>query len=82
MLSYCLKCKKNTESKNTKVIKTKNREIILLSKCTVCNSKKLEFIKKQETRGLLSKLTGIKVPILSDLPIANILFENTKWMKQ
>ena len=78
MLSYCLKCKKNTESKNTKVIKTKNREIMLLSKCTLCNSKKLEFIKEQEARGLLSKLTGIKVPILSDLPIANIFFENIK----
>ena len=78
MLSYCLKFKKNTESKNTKVIKTKNREIMLLSKCTLCNSKKLEFIKEQEARGLLSKLTGIKVPILSDLPIANIFFENIK----
>ena len=72
MLSYCLKFKKNTESKNTKIIKTKNREIMLLSKCTLCNSKKLEFIKEQEARGLLSKLTGIKVPILSDLP---------KWMQ-
>ena len=30
------------------------------------------FIKEQEARGLVSKLTGIKVPILSDLPIANI----------
>ena len=24
MLSYCLKCSKNTESKNPKVVKTKN----------------------------------------------------------
>ena len=37
-----------------------------------CDSKKSKFIKEQEARGLLSKLTGIKVPILSDLPIANI----------
>ena len=40
MLSYCLKCRKNTESKNPKVVGTKNGRIILLSKCTVCNSKK------------------------------------------
>ena len=40
MLSYCLKCKKNTESKNQKVVRTKNVGIMLLSKCTACNSKK------------------------------------------
>ena len=37
-------------------------------------AKKLKFIKEQKARGLLSKLTGMKVPIPSDLPIANILF--------
>ena len=45
---------------------------MLLSNGAVGDSKKLKFIKEQESRGLL--LTGIKVPILSDLPIANILF--------
>ena len=40
MLSYCLKCRKNTESKNPKVVKTKNGRIMLLSKCAVCDSKK------------------------------------------
>ena len=40
MLSYCLKCRKNTESKNQKVVKTKSRKIILLSKCAVCDRKK------------------------------------------
>ena len=38
------------ESKNPKVERTKNRRIILLSKCSGCNSKKLKFIKKQEAR--------------------------------
>ena len=73
MLSYCLKCRKNAESKNPKVVKIKNGRIMLLSKCAVCDSKKSKFYKEQETKGMLSKLTGIKVPILSDLPIANIL---------
>ena len=40
MLSYCLKCRKNTESKNPKVVKTKNGRIMLLLKCAVCDSKK------------------------------------------
>ena len=70
MLSYCFKCRKNTESKNPKVVKTKNGRI----KSAVCDCKKFEFIKKQEAKQLLSKLTGVKVPVLSDLTIANILF--------
>ena len=41
MLSYCIKCGKNTESKNRKVIRTKNGRIMLKSKCEVCDSKKL-----------------------------------------
>ena len=37
MLSYyCFKCRKNTESKNPKVAKTKNGRIMLLSKCAQC----------------------------------------------
>ena len=36
MLSYCLKCRKYTESKNPKVAKNKNRRVMLLSKFEVC----------------------------------------------
>ena len=45
MLSYCLKCRKNTESKKPKIRKTKNGRVMLLSKCTVCVSEKLKFVK-------------------------------------
>ena len=51
MLSYCLKCRKNTESKIPKVAKTKNGRIMLLSKFAVCDSKKSKFIKQQEGSG-------------------------------
>ena len=71
--SYCLKYRKNTESKNPKVLKAKNRRIMLLSICN-SNSKKSKFIKEQQARGLLSHLTGVKVPILCDLPVINTLF--------
>ena len=54
MLLYCLKCRKNTESKNPKVAKTKNQRIMLLSKCVMCGGKKSKFIKQQEVRELLS----------------------------
>ena len=62
MLLYCLKCRKNTESKNSKVARTKNGRIILLSKCSMCDSKKSKFIQEQEAIGLLSSL-GIKAPL-------------------
>ena len=78
MLSYCLKCRRNTKSEKPKAVKTKNRRIMLLSKCAVSDSKKSKFIKEQEARGLLSKLTGMKIPLLSDLPIGNILFQKYK----
>ena len=61
MLSYCLKCRKNTENKNPKVINTKNRRLMLLSKFSVC--KKLKLLKEQKARGLLSNLLAVKVPI-------------------
>ena len=51
---------------------------MLLSKCTVCNSKKTKFIKEKETSGILSNLTGITVPTLSDLPIAIFCFKSMK----
>ena len=39
MLSCCLKCRKNTESKNPKVERIKNGKIMLLSKCAMCHDK-------------------------------------------
>ena len=47
---------------------------MLLSKCSLCKSKKSKFFKEQEARGLLSNLTGVKMSILCDLPILNTLF--------
>ena len=47
MLSYCLKCRKITESKKPKVVRTKNGRTIILSKCEVCNSKKAKSVKEQ-----------------------------------
>ena len=54
MLSYFLKCRKNTESKNTKFVKTKTGRIMFLSKFAVCDSKKAKSIKDQEASGLFS----------------------------
>ena len=45
---------------------------MLLSKCAVCDSERLKFIKEQETSGLLSSL-GIKTT-LSKIPLVRPLF--------
>ena len=77
ILSYCLKCRKNTESKNPKVAKTLNGKIMLLSKCSVCDSEKSIFVKEQQARGLLRSL-GIRTP-LSKVPlIGTLLFKKYK----
>ena len=72
MKSYCLKCRKNTEYKNSKRIsKTSNGRTMILSKCTICDGKKSRFSKNQEAKGLLSNLSVTtplsKVPILDDI---------------
>ena len=54
MKTYCIVFKKDTENKNPKVLKTKNKRIILKSICSVCNNKKSKFISKIEVSGLLS----------------------------
>ena len=73
MESYCLKCKKHTKNINPRVSSTSNGKVMILSKCTICGSKKSKYINKQEAKGLLSKL-GTKT-LFSKLPIlGDILF--------
>ena len=73
MLSYRLKCRKNTGSINTKFLKTTNSKTMNLSKCAICDSKKAKFIKEQQAKGLLSNL-GIGTP-LNKIPLLGyILF--------
>ena len=72
MNSYCLSCKKDTKNINPKIVRTKNNRVMMLSKCSVCNNKKSQFIKEQEARALLSNL-GIRTP-LSKIPLLNVLF--------
>ena len=52
MLTYRLKCRKDTKNIDAKMIKTKNGRLMISSNCAVCGSKKSRFIKKQEAKGL------------------------------
>ena len=44
MNTYCLSCKKDTGNIDPKVIKPKNNRKMMLSRCSVCNNKKSEFV--------------------------------------
>ena len=73
MLSYCLKCRKNTKNIIPNVSVTSNGKTMVLSNRAKCGSKRSQFIKKQEANGLLSS-SGIKTS-LSEIPLlGNILF--------
>ena len=73
MKSYCLKCRKDTENINPRVSKTSNGRTMVLSKCTICGSKKSRFIKNPEAKGLLSNL-GVRTPLSNVLILGDILF--------
>ena len=72
MKAYCMKCRRDTENIDSKMIRTKNNRLIMQSKCPVCGIKKSRFVKEQEAIGLLSNL-GIKTP-LSKIPLLNVFF--------
>ena len=67
-----VKCRKDTENIDPKMVRTKSNRLIMQSKCPVCGIKKSRFVKEQEAKGLLSNL-GIKTP-LSKIPLLNVLF--------
>ena len=64
MITYCLKCRKDIENIDPKMLQTKNNRLIMQSKCTLCGIKKSRFVKEQEAiRTSLSKI-----------PLVNVLF--------
>ena len=69
MKLYCLKCSKDTENINPRILNTSR--ITTFSKCAICCSKKSRFIEDQEAKRLLSNLgvrTSLsKAPILGDI---------------
>ena len=72
MKTYCVKCKKDTENIDPKIVRAKNNRLVMQSKCSVCGIRKSRFLKKQEAKYLLSNF-GIKTP-LSKIPLLNVLF--------
>ena len=72
MKIYCVKCRRDAENIDPKMVRTKSNRLVMQSKCSACGIKKSRFVKEQEAKGLLSNL-GIKTP-LSKIPLLNVLF--------
>ena len=72
MKSYCVKCRRDTENIDPKMVRTKNNRLVMQSKCSVCGIKKSRFVKEQEAKGLLSNL-GIRTRLLK-ISLLNIFF--------
>ena len=66
MKTCCVKCNKDTENIDPKIVRTKNNRLVIQSKCSICGIKKSRLVKEQEAKGLLSNLV-IKIP-LSKIP--------------
>ena len=45
MKTYCVRCRKDTENIDPKMVRTKNNRLIMKSKCLVCGIKNSRFIK-------------------------------------
>ena len=73
METYCFKCRKYTKNIKPQISSASNGKLMTLSRCAICNTKKYRFIKKQEAKGLLSKL-GIKTPLNKIPLLGDILF--------
>ena len=71
MKTYYVKHRKDAETIDPKVVRTKNNRLITQSKCPVRGIKKSRFVKQQKAKGLLSNL-GIKTT-LSKIPLLNVL---------
>ena len=72
MKTYCVKCRRDSENIDPKMIRIKNNRLVMQWKCSACGIKKSRFVKEQEGKSLLSNL-GIKTP-LSKISLSNILF--------
>ena len=68
-----MKCRKNSETKNTRIGKTNKEKLILLLTCATCESKKSRILKNQVPKGLLSNL-GIRTLLSKIAQLGDIVF--------
>lgn len=60
---YCVKCKKQTETKDSYEALSKNNRKMMKGICIICNSKKATFLKSSQGKGIVSNVVK-KVPLI------------------
>ena len=53
MLTYCVKCKENTENLNPEIFKTKKGRLIMQSKCAECGIKIIKICERTKSKGVI-----------------------------
>ena len=71
MITYCLKCKRQTKDLKSKGFVTKNKKYLVKSICNVSKSKKSKFISKRDILG-----SGFLSQLFSKIPILNKIIQN------
>ena len=56
--SYCVRCKQKTQNLDNHIETTKNNRKVLKSICSVCKSKKCQFIKSDTKGGAVNPFPG------------------------
>ena len=53
MQTYCVKCRKDTEDIDPKMVRAKNNRLIMQSECSVCGIKKSIFAKRTRSKRFI-----------------------------
>ena len=75
MKTYCLKCKKDTENIDPKIVRTKNNRLLMQSTCSDCKNKKSRFVKNKMQKAIEKNLT---VNLLELILVKKIMMQTMK----
>ena len=50
MMTYCVKCRKDTENIDSKMVKTKINRLVMQSKCSLCGIKNSRKVKNKKQK--------------------------------
>ena len=78
---YCVRCRKKTNTKNEEITKSLNNRPMKKGNCTVCGTKKTQFIKSPQGGSILNKMIN-SLPVEMHLPGHNFTGPGTKLNKR
>ena len=70
METYCVKCRRDTENIDPKMVRIKNDKLVMQSKCPVWGIKSQDLQKDKKQKQILLSNLGIKT-LLIKIPLLN-----------